>query len=179
VDSTMDGSITSVSGAPIALTKVGLGKLTLGGVNTVYGPTVISSGTLALSGSGRIRYTPTFELTAGAFLDSSARTDGALVLDSGQTLFGEGTVLGSVTVTSNATVSPGPSAGTISKLTVTNALTLQPGGILSMEVDHFGGTNDVIEGMASVTYGGTLSLNVFSVDLSSSLARPGLGVGYQ
>ena len=82
------------------------------------------------------------------------------MLDSGQTLLGEGTVRGSVTVKSNATVSPGPSAGVIGKLTITNALTLQPGGILLMDVDHFSATNDVIEGLASVTYGGTLSLNL-------------------
>jgi autotransporter-associated beta strand protein len=169
VDSTMAGTINSASGAPIALTKVGLGTLTLAGSSLHHGPTVISSGTLALSGSGTIGNSPTLELAAGAVLDTSARTDGALVLNSGQTLFGEGTVRGSVTVQSNATVSPGPSAGVIGKLTVTNALTPQPGGILLMEVDQSSATNDVIEGLASVTYGGTLSLNLlFPVDLTSS-----------
>jgi autotransporter-associated beta strand protein len=168
VDSTMAGSINSVSGAPVALTKVGTGTLTLGGTNLYYGPTVISSGALALSGSGTILNSPTLDLAAGAVLDSSARTDGALVLHSGQTLLGEGTVRGSVTVMSNATVSPGPTAGVIGKLTVTNALTPQAGGMLLMDVDHFSATNDAIEGLASVTYGGTLSLNVYSVDLTSS-----------
>ena len=90
------------------------------------------------------------------------------MLNSGQTLLGEGTVQGSVTVNSNATVSPGISAGAFGKLTITNALTPQAGGILLMDVDHSSATNDVIEGLASVTYGGTLSLNVLSVDLTSS-----------
>jgi hypothetical protein len=123
---------------------------------------------LALSGSGTIGNTPTIELLSGAVLDSSARVDGALPLGDGQTLFGEGTVRGSVTVRSNATLSPGPMAGAIGKMTITNALTLEPGGILAMEVDHFSATNDVIEGLANVTYGGTLNLTVFSVDLTSS-----------
>lgn len=168
VDSTMSGTINSASGAPIALTKVGLGTLTLAGSSLHHGPTLISSGTLALSGSGTINNSPTLDLAAGAVLDSSARTDGALVLNSGQTLLGEGTVRGSVTVQSNATVSPGPTAGVIGKMTITNALTLQPGGILLMEADHFSATNDVIEGLASVTYGGTLNLSLLSVDLTSS-----------
>jgi hypothetical protein len=73
-----------------------------------------------------------------------------------------------VTVQSNATVSPGPTAGVIGKMTITNALTLQPGGILAMDADHSSGTNDTIEGLYSVTYGGTLSLNLYTVDLTSS-----------
>ena len=44
---------------------------------------------------------------------------------------------------------------------------MQPGGILLMDVDYSSATNDVIEGLASVTYGGTLSLNPYSVDLTS------------
>jgi hypothetical protein len=37
-----------------------------------------------------------------------------------------------------------------------------------MDADHSSGTNDVIDGLASVTYGGTLNLNLYSVDLTSS-----------
>lgn len=155
------------SAALVSLLKAGTGTLTLEGTNTYGGETTISNGVLALSGYGAIRSTPTITLLSGAVLDASGRTDGALVLNSGQTLLGEGEVRGSVNIRSNATVSPGPSAGVIGKLTITNALTLQPGGILLMDVDHSSATNDVIEGLASVTYGGTLSLNPYSVDLTS------------
>ena len=168
VDSTMAGSIGSVSGAPIAITKVGTGTLTLAGLNPYYGATTISEGVLALSGSGTLRNTPNINIWAGAALDASTRTDGTLTLNSGQIFLGEGQVRGSVNVKSNATVSPGPSAGVISKLTITNALTIQPGGILVMEADHWSGTNDVIDGLASITYGGILNLTLYSVDVTSS-----------
>ena len=166
---TFAGTITnSTSGNATAITKVGTGTWTLSGANTYTGPTIISNGVLALSGSGSIATTPSIDIISGAVLDASGRTDGTLVLGAGQTLLGEGAVHGGLTVSSNAILSPGPSAGVISKLTVTGALTLQPGGILVMDVDNSSATNDVIDGSASVTYGGTLSLNLLSVDLTSS-----------
>jgi autotransporter-associated beta strand protein len=163
------GTITnSTSGNTTTITKVGTGTWTLSGVNTYTGPTIISNGVLALSGSGSIANTPSIDLVAGAVLDSTGRTDGTLTVASGQTLFGEGEVNGDLTVSSNATVSPGETSGVITKLTVTGALTVQPGGILAMDADFTSGTNDVIDGLASVTYGGTLSLSLLSIDLTAS-----------
>jgi hypothetical protein len=77
-------------------------------------------------------------------------------------------VYGSVTVRSNATVAPGASAGTLGIVTITNEFVCQLGGILSMDADHLSGTNDVISGMNSATFGGTLNLNLFSIDLTSN-----------
>jgi hypothetical protein len=51
------------------------------------------------------------------------------------------------------TLSPGLSVGA---LTVTNAVVLQ--GTTFMELNKAAGTNDVLSGAASITYGGTLSL---------------------
>jgi autotransporter-associated beta strand protein len=170
-NTTFAGTIANGAGgsaALVSLVKAGTGTLTLSGTNTYGGSTIISNGVLALSGSGTINISPTINLLAGAALDTSARTDGALPLADGQTLLGEGTVRGSVTVQSNATLSPGPSAGTIGKMVITNVLTLQPGGMLAMEVDHNAATNDVIEGLTKVIYGGALNLTIYSVDLTSS-----------
>jgi autotransporter-associated beta strand protein len=151
-----------------SITKVGSGVWTLSGTNTYTGPTIVSNGVLALSGSGSLGDTPSINVIAGATLDASARSDSTLTLASGQTLFGEGSLVGNLTVSSNATVSPGVSAGVIGSLTVSGALTVQPGGVLTMEVDNTSATNDVITGLTSVTYGGTLNLNVLSIDVTSS-----------
>lgn len=167
-DSTFAGNINNASGAPIALAKVGSATWTLSGNCGHFGSTTVSNGVLALSGSATLPNTPAIDVRAEAVLDTSARTDGTLALNSGQTLLGDGTVRGSITVKSNATVSPGFSAGSVGILTITNALTLQAGGILQMEVDHYMATNDLIQGLASVTYGGTLSVGLLSVDITSN-----------
>jgi hypothetical protein len=80
-------------------------------------------------------------------------------------------VRGSVVANSNSTVSPATNAYTVSRLTITGALTLKSGSTLNMNVDYYNymgyGTNDLIDGLASVTYGGTLNLNVYSIDPNS------------
>jgi hypothetical protein len=80
-------------------------------------------------------------------------------------------VNGSITVRSNATLSSGDSGGAIGVLTITNNLILQPSSTLIMDLDYdqvLGGrTNDVIQGLASVTYGGTLNLNITTIETNS------------
>ena len=170
-DSTFAGTIGSASGASIALVKTGIGRLTLSGADNYTGATTISNGVLALSGTGTIFRTPTISVLTNTVLDVSGRVDGTLTLNSGQTLQGSGTVRGSVTAGSGAFVTVGDDASVPEALTITNALLLQSGSTLNMDLDHyqfFGGlTNDVIQGLASVTYGGTLNLNISSIETNS------------
>ena len=159
-----DGSIVDGNNAT-AITKVGTGTWTLSGTNTYTGLTIVSNGVLALSGSGSLGNTPSIDLLSGAALDVSARTDGAVTLGSGQALTGEGAVRGSVIVASGATLSPGenaagvpPGSAVLGQMTITNALVLQSGSSLVMDLDAFSGTNDTLTSLRSVTYGGTLNV---------------------
>jgi autotransporter-associated beta strand protein len=147
------GSLTvtnTISGTG-TLAKTGTGAVTLTGANTYSGVTAVNAGVLALAGSGAISGSASITIAAGAVLDASGRTDGTLTLAGGQTLQGKGTVSGSLTAGPGSTVSPGQSLG---ELTVTNAVVLQ--GTTVMEIDKTAGTNDLLGGAASITYGGTL-----------------------
>ena len=140
------------------LAKNGTGTLTVSGANTYTGDTVINGGTLALSGSGAIVGSTNIAIASGAVLDASGRIDGTLALANGQTLRGNGAVQGSLTASVGSTVSPGQSVGV---LTVTNAVVLQ--GTTVMEIDKTAGTNDLLGGAVSITYGGTLVVSNLSV----------------
>ena len=145
------------------LSKTGSGTLILAGANTYTGPTLVSTGTLALVNSGSLGASSTISIAGGATLDVSARIDNKLTLAGGQTLSGSGTVNGSLLVSSGATLSPGAPVGA---LTVTNAVTLQ--GTTFMELDKLAGTNDVISGSAGIVYGGVLSLTNLSGSLTTN-----------
>ena len=96
------------------LTKLDTGTLTLPSTCTYNGGTLVSAGTLALTGAGSIADSATITVAAGAALDASGRTDGTLTLAAGQTLTGVGTVKGNVTVSGGAVLSPGSPLGTLS-----------------------------------------------------------------
>lgn len=156
---TMSNNVISGVGG---FTKMGSGTLNLRGVNTYSGSTVVSAGTLALVGSGTIANSSSITIASGATLDVTARSDGKLTSASGQTLSGNGVLYGSLLVSSNAVFSPGSSIG---GLTVTNAATLQ--GTTFMELDAQSGTNDVIRGAQSISYGGGLLLTNISGALAA------------
>jgi autotransporter-associated beta strand repeat len=170
LSTTFAGTITNGNNST-AITKVGSGTWTLSGTNSYSGVTVVSNGVLALSGSGSLIVTPSITVVSNAYLDTSARTDGALTLNSGQTLNGDGAVLGSVIASSGSIIDPGPAPGVVSMFTITNSLQLQSGSTLNMDLDYYqflgSSTNDLIAGLASVTYGGTLNLNIDSIETNS------------
>jgi autotransporter-associated beta strand protein len=168
-----DGQITNgTSGSStVIILKVGTGTLTLGGSNVYTGLTIVSNGVLALVGNGVIANSPDLTVATNAVLDSSGRVDGAMTLNSGQTMRGAGTVRGSLIVGSGATLNIGDVDFTPGTLTVTNNLTIQSGGTLNMDLDAdliYGGlTNDAVTGLNSVTYGGTLNLDVLTIETNS------------
>jgi autotransporter-associated beta strand protein len=170
LSTTFAGTITNGNNST-AITKVGTGTWTLTGTNSYSGVTVVSNGVLALSGSGSLTVTPSITVVSNAYLDVSARTDGALTLNTGQTLNGDGSVLGSVIASSGSVIDPGPASGVFSTFTITNFLQLQSGSTLNMDLDYYQflaqGTNDLITGLNSVTYGGTLNLLITSIETNS------------
>jgi autotransporter-associated beta strand protein len=147
-----DDGITSV-------TKVGTGTWILTGMNPYTGLTTVSDGVLALSGDGSIPASITILVETNGVLDVSGRSDGTLTLNVSQSLAGDGMIRGSVIASMGTAVSPGASNGMIGRLTITNALELQADSLLTIDVDTGSGKNDAVVGLASVTYGGTLSIN--------------------
>lgn len=97
------------------LISLGAGTLTLGGINTYTGPTLIGNGTLALGGS----------------------------------------LNGPVSISGTGTLSGGPSVGSLS---ISNNLTLN--GSLVLRIDKSSATNDFVQGVANLTCGGTLILQL-------------------
>lgn len=92
LDNTGGVTISSIiSGSGMKLTKAGAGAgvLTLSGVNTYSGDTTISTGKLALSGSGSISNSPNIIVAGGATFDVSATTAGTS-LSASQTLKASG-----------------------------------------------------------------------------------------
>jgi fibronectin-binding autotransporter adhesin len=127
------------------VTKLALGKLTLTGTNTYTGSTTVSAGTLIINGA----------LAASAV----TVTDG--------TLGGNGLLQGPVTVQPGGGLSPGTSIGA---LTISNSLTLLNSSITTMEVNAATGTNDLVRGLTSVSYGGLLIISNLSGTISASNA---------
>jgi autotransporter-associated beta strand protein len=128
-----------------ALIKSGHDTTALGATNTYTGATIVTSGTLSLTGEGRIATTPSITLAAGAILDASTRNDATFALATGQMLQGNGTVNGTFVASTGSAVSPGASVGA---LTFNSAVTLS--GTVRMELDGLNGTNDVIASLASI-----------------------------
>jgi autotransporter-associated beta strand protein len=138
------------------LAKNGAGTLTLSGVNTYTGTTIINSGTLALSSSGSVANSRNISVAGGAVFDVSA-VAGSFTLGAAQTLSGNGSVNGAVAI--NGTISPGNSGAT-GTLTLSNAPTLN--GVTLIEINRNNGAllNDqIVLPSSGITYGGTLTVN--------------------
>jgi T5SS/PEP-CTERM-associated repeat protein/autotransporter-associated beta strand protein len=149
-------TISSAIGGTGNLTKTGQATLALTGANGYSGNTLVTAGTLKLSGSGSFASSSAISLATGTKLDVAGITSGAnfsggrFSLVSGQTLKGTGTVVGSLGVASGATIAPGNSVGTLA----TDSVSIASGGTLALEVDFGGpGSADYLNNT------GTLALN--------------------
>jgi alpha-glucosidase len=167
----------------VGLLKTGPGQLSLTGSNQCLGGFTVNSGTLVfgdgvldqpLSGSitnnGTVIFNVATNLTRDELLTGSGTIvkvgNGTLLLNatnwcpitvSNGMLGGNGLLNGSVAIQTNGTLSPGAGIGI---LTISNTLTLA--GTTVIELDKVGLTNDSIRGLSSVTYGGTLVLNILA-----------------
>jgi autotransporter-associated beta strand protein len=155
----VNGAIFNASAGVRAVTKNDGGTLTLAGVNTYNGETIISAGKLALTGSGSIATSPT--ITNNATFDVSAVTGGNYTLGSTQTYRGSGTTIGNLTL--NGAFTPGTSPGLA---TFNNDLTLGSTSTTTMEIggSTTAGTDyDRVSVAGALTYGGTLNIVAFDL----------------
>ncbi|HXI53671.1 MAG TPA: autotransporter-associated beta strand repeat-containing protein, partial [Candidatus Saccharimonadales bacterium] len=127
-----DLSYAGAIGGSGAVTKQAAGRLVLTGTHTYTGATTVIAGTLLVNG--------TLGVTA--------------VTVTGGTLGGNGLIRGAVTIQSAGRLSPGSSIGT---LTINNSLNLA--GSTVMELNAATGAHDLVSGLTTVTYGGTLILS--------------------
>lgn len=154
------GIATPVSG-PGALEKTGPGTLILSATNTHTGPTLITAGTLLLSGT--IATSPSITIATGSTLDVLPRTDDTLAITSGQTLQGAGTIAGNLVMSSTAGFSyqTVAGAGTAAALLVQGDLTLD-GNLLLTGLESL---PDGIHSFPLIRYTGTLTN--LGLDISS------------
>jgi len=105
-NATLAGAIGESSSGVGVLTKIGPGTLTLSAANTYSGATVVSAGTLALSGAGTLGSTSAMTLVGGGTLDLG----GTMQTQNGGVLLNGGAIQnGTLTSTSF-----GAQAGTVS-----------------------------------------------------------------
>lgn len=137
------------------LHKLGAGSLTLSNSNTFSGLTNITTGTLALTGSGSLA-SNSIIVGASTTFDVSGVT-GGYSLASGKTLSGTGTIVGNMTVGAGASISPGNSPGDLNfadDLALLGTVNLEVTGITLGSFDRLVG-----DGANTLTLGGLLSLN--------------------
>jgi autotransporter-associated beta strand protein len=137
----------AISGNALSLTKQGPGALSLGGANTYTGGTVVSAGTMQVTGS----------LAAGAVSITSPAVFG-----------GTGTVNGPLTINTGATLEPGTSVGPF-----TDQATGGAAGILSLTAPTAwnGGASYIFK--YSTTSGQVAGTNYSSVSSTSTLDLSG------
>ena len=132
-------------GTALNLVKTGAGQLTLLGTNSAYsGNTTVSNGTLLVNSD----------------------LGNSVVAVNGGAFGGTGSVNGTVNVNSSGRLSPGTNG--IGTLTINNTLTLAAGSITSVEVDQTSATADLVTGLSTVTYGGTLAVTNLTGTLTTS-----------
>jgi autotransporter-associated beta strand protein len=124
------GGLLQNNGGTLALTKIGGGVETLTSANTYTGPTIVNSGTLAISGSGSIATSSQIQVNSGGTLDVSALNGGF------STANPVGVAGGNIT-----------GNGSVGNLSLTN-------GALSLDINT-AGTNIIATGLAT---GGTTNL---------------------
>src|SRR5207249_1785314 len=128
---------------PGAMTKQAAGRLVLTGTHSYTGATTVSAGALLVNGV--IGASPV-TVTAGI-------------------LSGNGLIQGPVTIQPAGRLAPGASIGV---MTIANSLTLS--GVTIMELNAATGTNDLVRGLTSVIYGGTLTLSNLAGTITASNA---------
>jgi autotransporter-associated beta strand protein len=155
-------TISGVMSGTNGFTKSGIGILALSAANTYSGNTLVTNGTLALTGSGSINNSPLIVITTNATLDVSGVTGGAFTLSSSTALMTYG--VGATAGTSSATIN-GPAGGTVN-------LGSQP---LTLVFSPASSSGDATHPSLNIPQG-ALTLNNNQIVVSNATSTP-LGAG--
>lgn len=143
-----------------SLVKMGAGTFALAGNNTFSGLTIISNGSVAVTGNGTLASSINVA-TSGAVLDLTGLSGSPLTVASGATLSGIGLINGSIAMGPASTLSSGN--GGIGTLTVLNNLTLNNGSANVFELSTSApGAKDL------VLVGGMLRCNNSTIYISAT-----------
>jgi len=166
-------TITTPIIGPGGLSKNGSSTLFLTASNTYSGNTVVSGGTLALYGGGSdgaIASSASINVTSGAILDVSGRSDQTLTVANGQTLSGgagtngPGVINGLVNVSASGIFAPGIAPTNTGVLSISSNLTLAGASVMKLNVQA--GTNDQASAF-NISYGGTLTITNYAGTLAA------------
>jgi len=170
---------------PIVIANGGFGTTRLDSYNTngtsqTFSGVISGNGSYRRSGSTTARGGTTIMSAANTYSGTTTVSDGLLLVNgsigtgavtvSGAgglagILGGNGTINGPVTVSSGGMVSPGASIGI---LTISNSLTFQSGSTCYIELNNSIPTNDLVRGITTVTYAGTLTVTNLSGTLAAN-----------
>jgi fibronectin-binding autotransporter adhesin len=145
-DLAISGVIWDYSGlGGLPVIKTGAGTLTLSAPNAYAGTTTVSNGTLVLESLGAL----------GA---------GALTVQAGATLAGTGYINGPTTIQGGGTLTLG--TANVDALKINSTLALAAGSTTYLKINKTGGSPsaDSVQGLTSVTYGGTLVVTDITSD---------------
>ena len=151
---------TSVPSTSLGLNKLGNNKLTLTGANSYTGPTVVTAGTLAISGSGTFGISASFDVNGTGTVDlgGTSQSVGPVNITGAATLAN-----GSVTGTSYAASNPSGTASVSAALLGSAGLTKSGAGTLNLSgANAYAGTTTVS--------GGTLQVSGATGTISASSA---------
>lgn len=140
------GAVATLSASQFEF-RSGTSSTALGGEGTFLKTT---TGTVLLSCDNT--YTGATTVNDGSLILNGHVGPGEVTVAGGK-LCGHGPVSGNVTVQAGGLISPGISVG---QLSLTAGLYLQPDSVTWMEINKLAGTNDLLQGMTNVSYGGRL-----------------------
>jgi len=150
---TINDVLSDFSGHNGLLRKEGTGTLTLSSANNYTGPTTITGGTLALTGTGTLG---TGNVIVNGIFDISGISAASYALGTAQVLSGDGTITATgKTLNVNGTLAPGNSAGS---LDVTGNVVLAGTTNSNFEIDG-PSSNDLLAVTGSLTYAGALNID--------------------
>lgn len=148
------------------------GDLYIDGVNTYSGATIISNRTLFVGTNSSLGSSSVIFINSGAKLDTTSHA--SFPFGTGQTVKGNGTIAANTVVFgSGSSLAPGLGGSDTSTLTLSGSLTLQSGSTNVVVVNKTSSiANSKVNGLASVSIGGTLVINSVGNPLANGDAIP-------